>query len=465
MGEKKEPVAESFISKWVGFSFVEKRKSSWSGLRVCWTLSRERSEGFFLLSAINVHTLRFTANNTLLFCTTMSRPTTKPLFPQALTSTFAHRLSHADNALYANLSTSRVAKRQASKINYAEDFNDDFEDENTGANGGGANGGGGGGVPGDGAGEFGDGEEFGDGDGDIWANDDDGAGGGKGDDDDEDYVDDEYYYDMLSSAAAANRVNASAGNKEAPKKLPDIVLDIGSEEVVSGLVSQVIPIKVKVTTNGAVVNDRFLWDLNDPTTTPELFVSILADELDLSRNAESMVLSQMKEQIQTYRDLFANPNNTIIDQFLSNEKEFHVVLDVSTNIGEDFFTDKVEWDLLDSSLTPERFADTVVSDLGLKPEFRTAIAVALYEEMYKLKKELIENPQQVSQYIDSLPFFNLAQPGKVQGLRYDVKKYGEEFTPSVERLSEWEIEKRETEKERNLRRRKRETLRVAGVGR
>lgn len=397
----------------------------------------------------------------------MSRPTTKPLFPQALTSTFAHRLSHADNALYANLSTSRVAKRQASKINYAEDFNDDFEEDNTGNGllgniGGGI--GGGNGVPGDGNGEFGDGEEFGDGDGDIWGNDDDG-GVVKGDEDDEDYVDDEYYYDMLTSAAAANKVNASAGNREAPKKAPDIIIDLGGEEVVKNLVSQVIPIKVKVTTNGSVINDRFLWDLNDPVTTPELFVSILADELELSRNAESMVLSQMKEQIQMYRELFANPNNTIIDQFLSNEKEFHVILDISTNIGEDFFTDKIEWDLLDSTMTPESFAETIVNDLGLKPEFCTSIAVAIYEEMYKLKKELIENPQQVSQYIDSLPFFNLAQPGRVQGLRYDVKKYGEEFTPSVERLSEWEIEKRETEKERNLRRRKRETLRVAGVGR
>ncbi|KGK35070.1 hypothetical protein JL09_g5772, partial [Pichia kudriavzevii] len=53
--------------------------------------------------------------------------------------------------------------------------------------------------------------------------------------------------------------------------------------------------------------------------------------------------------------------------------------------------------------------------------------------------------------------------GYVQGLRYDVRKYGEEFVPSVEKLSEWEIEKRETEKERNLRRRKRETLRVSGI--
>lgn len=77
----------------------------------------------------------------------------------------------------------------------------------------------------------------------------------------------------------------------------------------------------------------------------------------------------------------------------------------------------------------------------------------------------------MSQNIDSLPFFNLINPDDasrsiVQGIRYDTKKYGEEFSPTVEKLSEWEIEKRETEKERNLRRRKRETLRVvSGVTR
>lgn len=385
----------------------------------------------------------------------MSRPTTKPLFPQALTSTFAHRLSNADNSLFSNLSTSRVAKRQASKINYAEDYNDDFEfDEN---NNGGATG-----VNGNG--NANDDYDGTDGVGGMWGNDEQ----ANNEEDDEDYVDEEFYYDDLSYRNMINnqsKVNVSAGNKEAPKKAPEISLNLEELQKLVDTKSQIIPIKVKVTTNGSVINDRFLWDLTDTLTTPELFASILAQELDLNRTAEGTLVNQIKDQIQSYKDLFANPNNTIIDQFLSNEKEFHVILDVSTNIGEDFFTDKVEWDLLDETLSPETFAQTVVEDIGLKPEFQTAIAVAVYEEIYKLKKELIENPQQVSQYIDSLPFFNLVQSGVSQGLRYDVKKYGEEFTPSVERLSEWEIEKRETEKERNLRRRKRETLRVAGVGR
>ncbi|GME73998.1 unnamed protein product [Ambrosiozyma monospora] len=53
---------------------------------------------------------------------------------------------------------------------------------------------------------------------------------------------------------------------------------------------------------------------------------------------------------------------------------------------------------------------------------------------------------------------------ELQGLRYDTRKYGDEFRPHLETLSEWEIEKRETEKERNQRRRKRETMRVGGGG-
>lgn len=419
-----------------------------------------------------------------------------PLFPQALSTSFAHRLAQSSNALFSNLATTRAAKRQASsKLNYAEDLNDDFDFEDNVAN------------PSnlvDGTAHFNDVDignytnnasndaEF---DFEVqyddnskthirnakashdYENDD--------NEDDEDYVDDDeskdatyedpnaaydIYRNLILNSTNSNntKINLSSiqGNKEAPRELPPLCFS--PEEVSTLQDSIIIPIKLKITTPGAVINDQILWNLNDELITPEIFASMMAQDLDLNRNTEQAIVSNIKDQIQNYKDLISNPNNSIIDQFLRNEKEFHAVLDISCNIGEDFFTDKVEWDLLDNTVTPEMFAKTIVADIGLKPEFETAIAVAVYDEIYKFKRELIENPQQVSQNIDSLPFFNLvnsddASKGYVQGLRYDVRKYGEEFVPSVEKLSEWEIEKRETEKERNLRRRKRETLRVSGI--
>ncbi|GMM28029.1 Sfh1 protein [Martiniozyma asiatica (nom. inval.)] len=360
----------------------------------------------------------------------MSTTTSKPLFPQALTTTFQHRLTKNSNALFQNVSTSRAAKRHASRINYAEDYPElDFEDD-AGAN-------------------------------------------GNEDDQDANYEDPIAAYDIYKSLWNTSQPNINLqnhlGNREAPKELPEMVFNEEENIANAKQPEKIVPIKVAITTNGVVIKDQFLWNINDQLIQPETFAYIMCQELDVAKNVESQMVTQIRDQIQAFEELFSNPNNQIIDQFLANEKEFHVVLDISVNIGEDFFTDRVEWNLMDSSFTPEMFAETVVSDLGLKKEFETAIAYAVYDEIYKVRRELVENPQQVSQYIDTLPFFNLVHQKAdvndatkliVQGLRYDRKKHGEEFSPSVEKLSEWEIEKRETEKERNLRRRKRETMRV-----
>lgn len=442
-----------------------------------------------------------------------SNITSKPLFPQALSTSFSHRLSKTNNALFSNLSNSRASKRQAtSKINYAEDYPDldfDFEDSNGNNSNNNNNNNNNNNILNNINGisnntinslnhldfdhnnlnsinAINDTNDF-DGTFDNSTNNYNNINlnNENGDDDDDEYFDDDdndkndatyedpnaafdiYKNLILNSQNTSINLSHFHGNKEAPTKLPKISFTPFEILSNSSLPEIIIPIRLKINTNGAVINDCFLWNLNENLITPEIFASIMSQELDLNRNTESIIFNQIKDQIQSFKDLFANPNNAIIDQFLLNEKEFHVILDISANIGEDFFTDKIEWNLLDNSFTPEMFAKSVCNDIGLKSEFETAISVAVYEEIYKYKRELIENPQQVSQTIDSLPFFNLINPDDAsksinQGLRYDTKKYGEEFSPTVEKLSEWEIEKRETEKERNLRRRKRETLRVVG---
>lgn len=417
----------------------------------------------------------------------------KPLFPQALSSTFSHRLTNAHSPLYDNLVSARTSKRQTtSRVNYAEDYGDlDLEIDNYDDNKGNEETVSNDFISNDDISQFVSKDVTYDDELNDFVNDDnkdfpldddidDDVEDDEEDEKDETYEDPDAAYDIyrnliLNSSNSSNtnsKINLSnfQGNKEAPTSLPSIYFT--GEQIKNPSSScfkemNIIPIKLKINTNGAIINDNFLFNINEKLITPELIASIFVQDLDLNKNIETLIITQIKDQIQSYNELFNNSNNSIIDQFLINEKEFHTVLDISTNIGEDFFTDRIEWDLLDSTLSPESFALTIVEDIGLKPEFQTYIACAIYEEIYKVRREMLENPQQLTQTIDSLPYFNLINPddlniGIVQGIRYDIKKYGEEFIPSFEKLNEWEIEKRETEKERNLRRRKRETLRVAG---
>lgn len=347
--------------------------------------------------------------------------------PQAATTTLATRLAKTQNSLFRNVATSRAAKRNASKINYSEDYPElEFQEDDAGAL-----------------------ED----DGDLNYEDNGNVG-----------------MDIYRGIINNNHMNyQTAGAKMAPQELNEGLIPFTELQQAQQQPDVIVPIKLNVTHNGLVLRDSILWNVSDEMLTAETFANMMVEDLDLTKSVETTIAAQINDQLEQYQELLSHPNNQIIDQFLQNEGEFHAVLELSVYIGEDFFTDRIEWNFLDEYYTPEMFAKDIVRDMSLRREFETAIAFSVYEEIYKIKRELVDNPQQITQYIDTLPFFNLVHQSSkvddasklsVQGIRYDKKKLGEEFSPSLERLSEWEIEKRETEKERNLRRRKRETMRV-----
>lgn len=109
-----------------------------------------------------------------------------------------------------------------------------------------------------------------------------------------------------------------------------------------------------------------------------------------------------------------------------------------------------------TGFTPLEFARTIVQDTGLSGEFYPAIAHAIYESLYRIKKDALDGhlpPQEVENY---------AAFGLEAGWRVEQEMLGEEWAPSVETLSQEEIEKREIERERNIRRLKRESARMGG---
>lgn len=336
----------------------------------------------------------------------------KLVVPQALATALPHRLKNQGNALMPEATSARGSKRAATRINYAEDYDYDFDEE--------ANG------------------------------------------EDDEYVDDRMGRIYYSS----QQMNAGKfQGKDAPTGRPKAVFTEFEQLSNMALPEENVPITIKVDSNGITLRDMLIWNINETLVTPELFASVMCEELDLPKAVKESIEGQIEDQIKSHKEVLSIPLSG-----LQNEKEFHVLLDLSVNLGEQFYSDRIEWNLLDNTVTPEMFAATVVQDMGLSREFINAIAFSIYEEVMKIRRELVENPAQIPQYADSLPFYNhVYQPPdtdnfammELQGLRHELKKHGEEFCPKIENLTEWEIERRETEKERNLRRRKRETLRKA----
>ncbi|KAF7559535.1 hypothetical protein G7046_g4619 [Stylonectria norvegica] len=143
---------------------------------------------------------------------------------------------------------------------------------------------------------------------------------------------------------------------------------------------------------------------------------------------------------------------------------YRCIINLSLNLASMLYTDKFEWSLLHPPGTAEAFAKTTCSDLGLTGEWIPAMTHAIYEAVLRLKKEACEAGGLVAGWgglQQELP--NDAAHGAEAGWRYDPDHLADEWEPKVEILSKEEIEKREGDRERQVRRLRRETARFSST--
>lgn len=211
----------------------------------------------------------------------------------------------------------------------------------------------------------------------------------------------------------------------------------------------IIPININIEHGDHTITDFFTWNINDHSITPEEFATIYCRDLSFtnSTSLHSQIVSSINDQIQEYE--------TVASVMVP---DLHVIVNLSCSLENKLYEDNFQWNLTDKSLSPEIFAELVASDLGLTREFIPLIANALHEYVLKVKKQWLDG--NLNQ--DHVP--NGAAFGYLSGIRLDIDELGASWCPRVEVLTPEEIQKREIEKERNLRRLKRDADRM-GMGR
>lgn len=139
---------------------------------------------------------------------------------------------------------------------------------------------------------------------------------------------------------------------------------------------------------------------------------------------------------------------------------YRCIVTLNINLMNRLYTDKFEWSLLHPPGFAEMFAKTTCADLGLAGEWVAAMTHAIYEAVLRLKKEACENGGLVGDgEIDN----DAVEPAIGAGWRYDHEHLCDEWEPKVEILSKEEIEKREGDRERQIRRLRRETARFSST--
>jgi chromatin structure-remodeling complex subunit SFH1 len=258
------------------------------------------------------------------------------------------------------------------------------------------------------------------------------------------------------------------------------------------------------------IKDTFLWNLHEALATPEEFAMGFVRDLDLP-NPQAMTLAisnQIRQQLEEYagvalhplfqstqskpaptsqtnpsRDVSATPvptqaatpDNRVVgvsvtkealvnDSILNPDDAYRCLINLNINLQNRLYTDKFEWSLLHPPGMAEEFAQVTCADLGLGGEWVGAIAHGIYEAVLKLKKEVCESGGMISSmggYGNEID--NQAANGTEAGWRYDPEGLGDEWEPKVETLSKEEIEKREGDRERQIRRLRRETARFSST--
>lgn len=139
---------------------------------------------------------------------------------------------------------------------------------------------------------------------------------------------------------------------------------------------------------------------------------------------------------------------------------YRCIVTLNINLLNRLYSDKFEWSLLHPPGFAEMFAKVTCADLGLAGEWVPAMTHAIYEAVLRLKKEACENGGLVGDgEIDN----DSVDPAIGAGWRYDQEHLCDEWEPKVEILSQEEIEKREGDRERQIRRLRRETARFSST--
>lgn len=208
------------------------------------------------------------------------------------------------------------------------------------------------------------------------------------------------------------------------------------------------------------LRDTFLWDLNDDTYPLENFVcTLLEDYKFISEQHAHTVLAAVNEQIKDYR---VKPNKTM--------GELRVPIKIDLIINNTQFTDQFEWDILNfGESDPEDFATIVTDELSLPGEFATAIAFSIREQAQLYHKALflvgytfdgsfVREDEIRSHLLPALRVVNTdGSGGVVEDFVSTLRNPGmvADFSPSMSKLTQLEIEKIDKEMERESRRRRR----------
>ncbi|KAG0235223.1 Chromatin structure remodeling complex protein sfh1 [Actinomortierella wolfii] len=221
-----------------------------------------------------------------------------------------------------------------------------------------------------------------------------------------------------------------------PRKTRHIFHSRKTLEAVADHEAILVPIRLDIDTDEYKLRDSFTWNVNEQLMTPENFAEILCDDLDLNlAKFVPEIAASIRNQIAEFEP---------IAEVQVPEEGSRTVIQLDLHVGGINLRDRFEWDV-GSDLTPEEFAKQLAADLGIGGEFVSMIAHEIHEQLFRFKQDRLLDRGG----FDIEPLYSGFRP----------TDDGENWSPALETLTAEELEKIMEDRERSVRRNRRETSR------
>ncbi|GAA6001708.1 hypothetical protein JCM10207_002277 [Rhodosporidiobolus poonsookiae] len=263
-----------------------------------------------------------------------------------------------------------------------------------------------------------------------------------------------------------------------------------------------IPIRLDLEHEVYKLRDTFTWNLRESTITPELFAQhLLADLRFPQEPLLKQIVASLKKQIadaqlgaeytgfvdpalgaardesrEWFEERAAKRRRVeeAAEMSLEEEEEggeealplasfgvqtdatdeLRVLIKLDITLDTVQLVDKFEWNISDPHNSPEEFAETFATELGLTGEFATAIAHAIREQVEVYTKSLCLLGYSKGGFIADDELRRDFLPPLVDPFRADT---ADEFTPALTQLNRDDVDRNEKEHDRESRRKRRQT--------
>lgn len=314
----------------------------------------------------------------------------------------------------------------------------------------------------------------------------------------------------LSGARGIRRKAGQRMGIRLPRKIP--LEDANRPELL-------VPIRLELDIEHHKLRDTFVWNLNDPVITPEMFAQSVVDDYSLPQSCVSTITKAIQEQLSDFKahtiesvdddgffgtaparsaddDIWwerwrnglrtesgtvrrkkrksgsglrpSDPTRSYIkfepggrppaDQSQDDDsiEEMRILVKLDIIVGSIRLEDQFEWDLSNvDGSAPERFAEVYCVELGLNGDFKTAIAHCIREQAHMYQKSLFI----LGHPSESLGFQDEdLRASFLPSLNVTAARSLDQvpsFTPVLNYLSDGELERNEKEREKDLARRRR----------